>query len=326
MKTRLAVPADLMRALEGFAWSGHAACALDVRSVHEGADSIVAEVLVSDGHRARDVVFKVQRAPPAGDRARLEFDVLSLLSERFAGSAAYGVPLPLAVDESVAAVVMEPCRGRPLDALVREARGSRSSAPRIALESALRRTGGWLRLFQSHTARQAERGRAVEALWARARSDLDACTGRVLARSSAARIAERLDGLAARVAAEGLRVVGRQGDFWPGNVFAGEDRVEVIDFEGFGEGLPYDDAAYFLLQLELFYAYPGLRRQFARPARAFLDGYLEAESLDRPAWELCRLSKGLQMLAQDAARGRGRGPRRWWRRHVLRTQLQEVGS
>jgi hypothetical protein len=307
--------------LEGFAWDG-----LAVRRVHERADSMVAEVSISDGGRVRDVVFKVQRAPPAGERARREFDVLARLSERFAGCPGYGVPRPLGVDEMAAAVVMETCRGRPLDAVVREARASRAPERRIGLESALRRTGGWLRLFQSHTAAQAEGGRALDALCARARRDLDACTGRAFARRAPARIAKRLDGLAARVAGRGVRVVGRHGDFWPGNVFAGEDRVEVIDFEGFGEGLPYEDPAYFLLQLELFYAYPGLRRQFAGPARAFLDGYLESEALDGPAWELCRLAKGLQMLAQDVERGRGRGPRRWWRRHVLRTQVHETSA
>jgi len=210
------VPAELSRPLEGFAWDGQAARALGVRRVHERADSTVVEVLVSEGRRGRDVVFKVQRAHPAGERARLEFDVLSLLAERFAGCPGYGVPLPLGLDETVAAVLMEPCRGRPLDALVREARASRAPAPRIALESALRRTGGWLRLFQSHTARPGEGGRALEALWARARRDLDACTGRALAPPSAARIAERLDGLAARVAGEALRVVGRQGTSGPG--------------------------------------------------------------------------------------------------------------
>src|SRR4029450_1622686 len=124
----------------------------------------------------------------------------------------------------------------------------------------------------------------------------------------------------------GLREVGRQGDFWPGNVFAGEDRVEVIDFEGYGAGLPYEDAAYFLLQLELFYAYPGVRRQLAGPARAFLDGDLEAQPLGGPRWDLRRLPNRLQMPAQDVARGRGRGPRRWWRRHVLRTQVHQAGS
>jgi aminoglycoside phosphotransferase (APT) family kinase protein len=299
---------------------------LGVRRVHQRADSTVVEVLVSGEQRGRDVVFKVQRAHPAGERARLEFDVLSLLSERFAGCPSYGVPLPLGLDETVAAVMMEPCRGRPLDTLVREARASCAPGRRIALESALRRTGGWLRMFQAQTERQAEGGRALEVLLARARADLHACTGRALAPPSAARIAERLDGLAARVAGEPLRVVGRQGDFWPGNVYAGDDRVEVIDFEGFGEGLPYEDPAYFLLQLELFYAYPGLRRPFAGLGRAFLEGYLEAEALDRPAWELCRLAKGLQMLAQDVARVRARGPRRRWRRHVLRTQVDEAAS
>lgn len=319
------VPPALSRQLEAFAWDGQGPRALGVRRVHERADSTVVEVLASDGRHGRDLVFKVQRAHPAGERARLEFDVLSLLSKGFAECPRYGVPFPLGLDENVAAVLMEPCRGRPLDALAREARVSRAPERRLALESALRRTGEWLRSFQAQTARPADGRSALDDLWASARRDVEACTGRALTRASAGRIAERLERLAARVAGEALRVVGRQGDFWPGNVYATEDRVEVIDFEGFGEGLPYEDAAYFLLQLELFFAYPVLRRQFAPLSRAFLEGYLEAEALDRPAWELCRLAKGLQMLSRDVAYGRGRGPRRWWRRHVLRAQVHRTG-
>ncbi len=48
-------------------------------------------------------------------------------------------------------------------------------------------------------------------------------------------------------------MTGVHGDFWPGNVFIADDLVEVIDFEGTREGLPYEDVAYFLVQLDQFF-------------------------------------------------------------------------
>jgi glycosyltransferase involved in cell wall biosynthesis len=78
----------------------------------------------------------------------------------------------------------------------------------------------------------------------------------------------------------------RHGDFWPGNVFVAEDRVEVIDLEGCGPGAPDEDAAYFLRHAELYFsprvpgplgiplrALLGWRRRFRSLERAFLEGF-----------------------------------------------------
>jgi Ser/Thr protein kinase RdoA (MazF antagonist) len=289
-------PAGLVERLEAIPWSavGGGVCAVGVRRLHERPESTVAELLQSDGRRGRELVFKVQRTPPAAESARREYEALGLLHGIFSQYPGFGVPRALRLDG--ATLLMEPCRGRPLDVVVREAR--RAPARQAPLDAALRRTGRWLRLLQQGTADDGDAGRALAALLTRARHDLETCAGRGLGRRAARATTEQLHTLAADMAPRTLRLVGRHADFWPGNVFMADERVEVIDFEGFGHGLPYEDAAYFLVQLELFYAYPLIHRSFRPRAAAFLEGYLASEELDPAGFELARRAKALQILAQ----------------------------
>lgn len=116
-------------------------------------------------------------------------------------------------------------------------------------------------------------------------------------------------------------LVGRHGDFWPGNVYVdAEAGVQVIDFEGFRDGLPWEDAADFLVELELFFAWPGLRRRWERAEAAFLQGWLDGDPLDRPALELCRMAKVLRLLSGDEQTG-WRG---WKRRRTLLAILRRA--
>ncbi|HEX7186514.1 MAG TPA: glycosyltransferase, partial [Thermoanaerobaculia bacterium] len=221
-----------------------------VRRVHRRMDSMVVEALAAG---PQELILKIQRSRPGEsrpplERARHEFEVLSCLYQRFAGESGFGVPRPLRLAEEVSAVVMERCQGTALDEIVRRGRMARG-AEWEGLLAALRRAGGWLRLFQRHTQ------------------------------------------------------AGHHGDFWPGNVYV--DRkggVQVIDFEGYREGLPWEDPAYFLVHLELFFAWPGLRRRFAKASAAFLDGYLEGDRLDRAALSHCLASKARQALARTDER------------------------
>ena len=101
--------------------------------------------------------------------------------------------------------------------------------------------------------------------------------------------------------AEGpLPVVGHHEDFWPGNVFIGERSVEVIDFEGFREGLPLEDAVYLLSYLELL---PLFGRHYGRLRAAFLAGFLDGQPFDARAFELFRLLNTLKGLSRNLTDG-----------------------
>lgn len=220
-----------------------------VRRVHRRLDSLVVEALAAG---PRELILKIQRPRPGEsrpplERARHEFEVLSYLHQRFAG-----VPRPLRLAEEISAVVMERCRGTALDEIVRRGRMARG-AEWERLLAALRRAGGWLRLFQRHTR------------------------------------------------------AGHHGDFWPGNVYVDPDGgVQVIDFEGYREGLAWEDPAYFLVHLELFFAWPGLRGRFEKAAAAFLGGYLEGGRLDQAALSRCLAAKARQALARTHERRKRR--------------------
>lgn len=274
-----------------------------VRRVHRRTDSLVIEALAPG---PRDLVVKVQKprpgeSRPPRERARHEAEVLDRLdglfaSDHFPPSHGFGVPRPLGLLEDEAAVVMERCSGTPLDEIIRRARWESEG-----LAVTVRRAGRWLRLFQDHTRSGGDAGPALEALLARASADLAACRRALrLPRN----LESRLDRLAGRIGP--ARLVGHHGDFWPGNLCVDEKCVQVIDFEGFRDGLPWEDAAYFLVHLEPFFAWPGLRGRGEQAAAAFLEGWLEGDALDRSALDLCILAKALQVLARGAGGGRQR--------------------
>jgi glycosyltransferase involved in cell wall biosynthesis/Ser/Thr protein kinase RdoA (MazF antagonist) len=294
-------------------WAGRA---LGLRRVSEGRDAAVAELLVSNGARPRGVVLKVHRtfagesAPPA-ERARREFDALARLQSAFAGRRGIGVPRPLELDGD--ALLMEPGRGERLDALLRATRWSADPARAAAVATAVRRAGLWLRLFHRATAREAPAAGALERLVAGARADLESAAAGAPGSPWARRVALSIDLLARRAAEQARRLVGLHGDFWPGNVLVSDDEVQVIDLEGFGESLPAEELAGFVVQLELYCCYPGLAAARASLRAAFLAGY--GERPDPATYDLCRLAAGLRALRRPAA---GRGVGEWWRRRALR--------
>jgi Ser/Thr protein kinase RdoA (MazF antagonist) len=181
------------------------------------------------------------------------------------------------------------------------------------------RTGEWLRLLHASTARDEPGSRAVEDVAAGARADLAACIT-ALPPGLAGRLADRIAILADEARPWAPMLVGRHGDFWPGNVYVTRERVQVIDFEGFGEGLAAEDVARFLVQLDLFYAYPGLAGARSALRAAFLDAY-GRERIEASLYALCRVASALQALRR--ASGPPRGPRHWWRRRAIHRLLAE---
>lgn len=321
------VTTDTAAEIAAMEWPGLRPAAVGVRRLHERLDSLVAEIMLTDGGGTRELVIKQHRSRsgesrPARVRARHELSVMRALrtglDQHAAAEVCCGVPSVEAFDEERAALLIGRAHGTALDVLIRHARNHGGSVGKLAIP--LRHTGLWLRTMQEVTRSSHDGRHLLTAVVLLALQDLDraAAADRGLRRDHD-RFIDALRRLESRVAERELAVVGHHGDYWPGNVFIDDRRVEVIDFEGFREGLPLEDVAYFIVMLELPFGYPFLRQHVRRLTSSFLDGYLGPDlALDREALRLFTAAKALQILTRGGAAARGT-PKTWWlRRNLIR--------
>ena len=287
-------------------WASLGATALGVQRLNVRPGSIIGELVLWEGTRRREVVVKIQPPGPndprpASESARIEYEILTALRETMTAQhdgITFTVPRALLLDEPRASVIMERAHGSPLDGLIRAAR--RWGDPHT-LDTPLRRTGEWLRRMQASTRTDEDGRHLLTSLILLGINDLDVIAGadpEIRARRDD--VARHLRGLEERVAQGPLPVVGHHEDFWPGNVFIGEHSVEVIDFEGFREGLPLEDAVYLLSYLELL---PLFGRHYGRLRAAFLEGFLDGQPFDAQAFELFRLLNTLKGLSRNLTDG-----------------------
>ncbi len=269
-------------------------------------DSIVREV--------GGVVIKQHRDDGAA-RARHEFQTLTML--RAAMPEEYTVPRAIQLDEANGSIVMERASGTPLDATIRDAKRERDAIERLA--TPVRRAGEWLRAMQNATACHPERsegpGRAMRQACASrphppsslayARDDIDPReileqqVTKAIREAEELRVVARLRELQLRVAPRSSVACGHHGDYWPGNVFLDDARATVIDFEGYRLGLPLEDVAYFLIELQLLM--PRHARLLPALRVAFLDGYTDSRGVDdAEALQLFTLTKTLHLIARGA--------------------------
>ena len=290
--------------------------AVGVRETQHRRDSHVMRVMAASGHVTHDYIVKSQlsrsgESRPGLERARHEYEKLVHLQDRFSScdGGEFGVPAPLDFVEKTGTLLMRPCAGESLEALVRETRYSLDLRRRVRLLDAVRRSGSWLRLFQHLTSGEAPARPVMRSLSARAETDLASLERDVLSLRSYLEIRSRVAALSERVRFGAGSVVGHHGDFWPGNIFVTADKVQVIDFEGSREGHPFEDVAWFLTHLELFFAYPFARSFYGELENAFLNGYADPpRSLqamvgsDAPefgiTFELCRKAVALNLMAR----------------------------
>lgn len=303
-------------------WSRLNATAVGVRRVHDRTDAFVAEVTISDGVAKRDVIVR----QPASDYedvspleyARHEFEVISTLSQsladRTSSGTRYTVPRLLMFDEPNAALVIERADGRSLAAIV--------DAPRRGAGDALRKAGTWLRLMQEHTTAPGDGRNILTAIVYLALRDLNlaAAADRSLARAHD-EIVECIQELEARISENPVTAVGQHGDYRPDNIFLGVGRVDVTNFGAYREGMPLEDVAQFLLDLELrFDSFLG-RRRIAKMRESFLAGYGSAyDDLDRDTLQLFTITKALHMLAHC---GHESGRAQKTLRRIIRRSLAE---
>lgn len=264
--------------------------------VSERSDSVVrvsGDVVVKQHREQADVVRS------AAVRARHEYDVLTMLHRVM--PAQYSVPRALQLDEADGALTIERSTGTPLDVLLRDSK--RTSRALEFLVEPFRGAGRWLREMQHATRTSAD-----------PRSVLGAQVALAVTHANGdATIVARLRELESRVGARAAVVAGPHGDYWPGNVFIDADHVRAIDFEGYREGLPLEDVAYFLVQLRLLL--PRHARLVTPLRAAFLEGYGPIE--DEEALTLFTLTKTLHLVARNAG-AKHSFLIRWWMRRTLR--------
>ena len=230
-------------------------------------------------------------------------------------NAPHGVPRALHMDEESAVVIMEACRGVPLDRAVKLGRFTLDKQKVKALEDALTGCGRWLRIFQQRTGKSADARTWLDALIDKAGKDLAAVEGGILNSRDARTIGKKLAALSRKIVPSSLTVCGHHGDFWPGNIYFDDGSVRVIDFEGYRHGLALEDPANFLVYLELFFHYPTQRRRGKAMVSAFVKGYGEDEPFDPALMRLCKLTSALRILSRTPT---GLSPfQRWRRRRVL---------
>jgi hypothetical protein len=250
-------------------------------------------VLKTHRTRSGEVLGAIQRA-------RHEYDVLVRIGPWFSGGDAgesgtsLRTPRPL-TSPADASIALERCAGDRLDDLIDRWRWDRHGESWTALARAVAEPGRWVgRLHEVTRRRDPEAARrAWDTLLDGARRDLLACVGRTVSPYLAGSIQQRLEAMGQQPPHEGV-VVGCHGDLSPGNILADPASLAVVDFEGYHEGLPWEDVGYFLVHLELYFAYP--RRGAGLPdlQAAFLEGSCVAP--DPVALDACRAGAALKAL------------------------------
>jgi hypothetical protein len=252
--------------------------------------SVIARVDVTLGTQPASIYIKAHRNPgaPASRvhrKARLEYDTLCHLHERFGPVAGCAVVRPIAFFPEHLTVVTEAGAGANLHQLVKKSAVRwRSRAGLDAAGEHCRMAGVWLRHFQTITDQvcQAPLPRAQMVEWIEA--DVAQCVALGLpARDGAALVAFAR----ARLAAVGDRpfpVVGQHPDYQPDNVLVSPGRATVLDFTSFQHGTPFSDVARFAAALDFLAKSPLYPRGRCRSlAAAFLDGYGGVADEHRPA-------------------------------------------
>jgi len=213
---------------------------------------------------------------------------------------------------------MEASSGRRLDHLIRAARTGGRQA-RDEARAAYGQAGQWLQRFQELTVSSVDPAVAVEAWRTEAMGNLERAA-HLLPHRTRSRVVEVLDSLGAAPPSAGMAASGHHGDLWPGNVMVGAHGVEVLDFEGYRPGVAFEDPAYFLLQSELFFDLPLLRRRFGPLRAAFLRGYGREDLPSLESYQNSRMSACLRLLAMAPG---GPPPRK---RFALRRRIRHLNA
>jgi Ser/Thr protein kinase RdoA (MazF antagonist) len=165
---------------------------------------------------------------------------------------------------------------------------------------AVERTGTWLKDFQAWADGSVTQEVGFDAWRTELRENLKGAVG-VLSPALRARTESSVSRFCEEPANPSLVPAAQHGDFWPGNVMATPEGVQVLDFEGYRPGVAWEDPAYFLLQAGFFFGFPLLRRRFGAVRSAFLRGYGSTDPPQEEGYRACRVSVCLRLLARAAS-------------------------
>lgn len=292
------------------------AAPLGLKRHHARPESEVFEVMVG-GRPVQELIVKQHRVRPGdtdslGHRARREFDALTRLKT----IEELPAPEPLLLDAQQATIVMAACPGKPLSNLIRGVRWHLIAGSK--LDSAFEKSGSWLGTFHRRSPTLRNGQACLGALLDRAHADLEVGRANGCLSDAAARAIDvHVDTLGETLDRSALWPVSCHRDFWPGNVFVTDTDIQVIDFEGVGPGLAFEDIGYFHIQARLFFPLMGAR--FRHLARTFLAAYGEAVGgrVHPVALALGRSAAALQVLCRSYLPAQGESQLVRHRRRVL---------
>ena len=252
--------------------------------------SEIARVDVALGPSTTSIYVKVHRnpnAPPARvyRKARLEYDTLRHLHERFGGVPGCAVVRPIAFLPEYLAVVTEAVAGDNLHRLIkRRAAVWGGPAGQATAVEHCRMAGVWLRHFRTITDQGRQEPLPLRQLLEWIEGDVALCVKLGLPASDGAGLVD-----CARARADLLRdrpfpVVGQHPDFQPDNVLVSPGGVTVLDFTSFQYGAPFSDVGRFVASLEFLAKSPFYpRRRLRALAAAFQRGQSEGAAVPKPA-------------------------------------------
>lgn len=251
--------------------------------------SEIARVDIALGPSTASIYVKVHRNPNAPlsrlqRKARVEFETLRHLHERFGAVPGCAVVRPIAFFPEHLAVVTEAGAGQNLHRLVKRhaAVWSGRAGQATAVEHC-RMAGVWLCHFQAITDQGRQELLPVGQLLEGIESDVALCVTLGLPPADGDGL---VDGARARITAlrdHRFAVVGQHPDFQPDNVLVSPRGVTVLDFTSFQYGAPFSDVARFVAALEFLGKSPFYpRRRLRNLGAAFLRGYGEGATATKP--------------------------------------------
>jgi Phosphotransferase enzyme family len=308
---------------------------VDLVATQHRAYSTTGRLRVRDPHGEHEVFAKTVDSALVPDanplpQAQREHDALMLCRGLFGGLDELRVPAPLALYRDLQCVLMEAVPGRPLSAVLGDAKvWARRSHTESAVELC-RLCGRWLRRLHDGTSSHASLAELeIVTSLDRELTYLDAHPVPPVTRPYVRAVRSGIRRLVERVGAEPVAVAAVHGGFAPYNVIVSPDRraITVIDFAAFNTGPVHYDYFKFLSKLEILAFGPSFSSAMIRRfEEAFADGYGSRVEPDAPINRILRVGFLLDRMTAFAENA-GSHPlhrrfllRRLYRRHYRRVE------